>query len=279
MSQWDLPLGLKRGLDEARAACPPAKDLFTGQDLHRAYLSKDNSVAVLVSSLYVAMNPDVLSEHGVNVVVDMMGAVDLLGKNKGLWGPASRWKEDRKKAKLANEPFIEEYMSIGAKQFYEKQGIAHYLECPAPDDWYFDMKSLMREINAKLKPLLANHGVDGQEVVVLFHCYGGRNRSGAAACGFIWACTNKSKGVEQKGSGSGERTLMADIICQVCAARSGVLEKREMGSHTVPESTVGARAGRHRELEETASRRPVIETPVYCVYVIRPAGLSIRPVL
>ena len=38
----------------------------------------------------------------------------------------------------------------GAKQYHEKQCIAYYLEFPAPDDWHFDTRSVMREVNAKL---------------------------------------------------------------------------------------------------------------------------------
>ena len=69
------------------------------------------------------------------------------------------------------------------------------------------MKSLIKEINAKLEPLVANGEKDKAKVAILFHCYGGKNRSGAAACGFIWWYKNKKRAANQEG-GSGDGTTM-----------------------------------------------------------------------
>ena len=65
-------------------------------------MSKDESIAVLVPSLYAAINPDLLSEHGVNVDAHFNPVADASGSGLKLKGQ----QEFKAGAKLKEEAMV-----------------------------------------------------------------------------------------------------------------------------------------------------------------------------
>eukprot|EP00397_Hematodinium_sp_SG-2012_P008043 GEMP01008097.1.p1 GENE.GEMP01008097.1~~GEMP01008097.1.p1 ORF type:complete len:957 (+),score=160.17 GEMP01008097.1:96-2966(+) len=214
---------------------------YSGQDVDKIF--EDEHVAVFISDCYAAWNPTVLTDF--HIVVNMMGSPETYDKYHELYGPQWHWDQDKK---YEHDPAdksivdmdggsrerveaIERYMR-GPKEFYDALGIRYVEEASADScATWCDMKAIIQSVNTKLGRILAGkssmfkrRGV--AKTNILFHCYGGRNRSGAALCGFWWwwwCHQNKAPSIK-----------MEEVICDLGKIRPNTLSRKkryESGNH------------------------------------------------
>ncbi|CAJ1397256.1 unnamed protein product [Effrenium voratum] len=182
--------------------------------------------AIFVSDMYTAMNAAVLQSNNIHIVVNMMGAANLMDQRRCLWGPRYHWDADKTNSRYKSmfhnsisEDFQlkveEEYMQDQAA-FYRQLGIQYVEEATADERWNAIERHFPRVIRSLRNHMeaLRSRPEPPANVNILFHCYGGRNRSAAAALAFTYLQTK-----------SGEPVRMLDLITAMIRARPIVLMK------------------------------------------------------
>ena len=212
-------------LAEVRAGipCQPERDWYSCRDCDLIFNSA--GTAVFVSDMYTAMNAAVLQSNNIHIVVNMLGAANLVDQRRGFWGPRYQWDADKTDSRYKrlfhnclSEDFQqkveEEYMQDQAA-FYRQLGIEYVEEATADGRWNVIERHFPRVIQSLRNHMetVRSRPAPSATVNILFHCYGGRNRSTAAAVAFTYA------------QAKGEEVRMVDLIAAAIRARPTVLMK------------------------------------------------------
>ena len=203
------------------------KDWYSGYDFSTAF--EDDALRVFISDMYTALNPNAIRDLQINIVVNMMGPPDLHDTKRKLYGPqvhydedstSTGWKEhwdknmDQQRLEAAHS-----YFQHGGRAFYEKMGV-HYVEEAAADDWHNVVAQHFPNVNKQvlesIQAMMRDPSKQAKKIHVLFHCYGGRNRSAVAMCAF-WFLWRANVAVDN--------VPMTEVIKQAVKARPEVLTK------------------------------------------------------
>ena len=178
---------------------------YAGTDADLAFpllLYKHNSnrdgeacrINVYIADMYTSMHADFLKQLRVDVVVNMMGQPDLLNQEQCLYGPRCHYEEDKHKYEAYfNKAMTEnrlaqasEYLR-GPYAFYARLGI-QYVEHGVADESHNSVKDIFptvcKDVHNALEAVFSAQR-DNPTASVMFHCYGGRNRSAAALLAFV----------------------------------------------------------------------------------------------
>ena len=192
-----------------------SQQYYTGLDYN--VLFEDCYLRVLIADMYTAVaTPDFLfgvkepySAVGpIDVIVNLLGSPQLLNHEYQLYGAASHWNYDMQLRFGASKSFWQEYMTpprvcaweeylLAPEDYYKRRGVYAYIESACADGWNnliaLQFPELVRRIMVEVNKIMfvnayAANCRDGHNCInVVFHCYGGQNRSAAAACAF-WYC-------------------------------------------------------------------------------------------
>ena len=220
-------------------------DLVFSTDVHVDRAATANNVPgrvnVYIGDMYSAMNASFLSEKKIRVVVNMMGPPDTVDEYNKFYGPGCHWTQDKQayekdfmSTDLGQPEFgqpeyqnsVEEKYMREPLAFYRELNVAYVEETSADAQWNAierHFPSVIRRVWAHVVRLY--HSIDcdvaerpqiQSEINILFHCYGGRNRSASNAIAFIfWLCLYQG----------GERLTMPEVMERVIRRRPMVIMK------------------------------------------------------
>lgn len=208
---------------------------------------QDDEIVVVVGDMFAALNPGFLSEMRADVVVNLIGPPAFAAgsvEEKVFWTTTSHWEGDREEyARIcgADQPgdgpdrlrAVEDYFRTGPAEFYKKLGI-EYVEEPTDDNMWFRISGHFPRVNravqnclSKLAPQKAaavSNGAPPRPLVVLFHCYGGHNRSASVLLGFWYHhLVNTQRRVPAEGGVASMKRLIETLvrIRPECLAKRG----------------------------------------------------------
>ena len=237
----------KRDREEESGA---GNEWYDGRDFHRVF--EDEECVVFISDMYAALNPSFLRDHHVDIVVNMMGPPNVEDAEKSHWGAQSHYEEDKAKyaeewnrdesVKKAREASAKDYFEAGPAAFYETHGVTGYVEEASADSQRNVISEHFHVVNEQVWRHIRNVQKRGvppageqknavgtseqdsrtsrgarEKCTVLFHCYGGRNRSAAAMCAFwyLWNLYN------------GRGLSMYEVIWQAVSTRPKILSRKK----------------------------------------------------
>ena len=215
----------------SNARQPEWSGWFSGIDGDKVFADDASlrGVQVFVSDMYTAMNPTFLKAERIDIVVNTLGPPDLVDEANEFWGPTWHFHADSANPKKCKhwEWFMtsdrleaaQRYLRGPAAFYADFVGGIRYVEEACADSWSNRIAEHWLRVNAQLPKVVdrvfAARGKENTEPVrVLFHCWAGRNRSGAAACAFwfFWKSGTVS---------------MSAIVKQAVAQRTVMLRDQE----------------------------------------------------